>query len=136
MDKLSPEIESIPDIWKRFARHVVHYVLWLVSCALGLWLIFLLRWNLNDALFLRVNPWHLRAYDRWSIYVMGIVWIVCIFLIEGYLRQSLRSGRLHIAAGWIFSVLIGLIALSLGTCLLFWDGQFCLMRAFPFWTNG
>ncbi len=133
MDRLSPEVESTLDIWKRIAQHAVHYALWFLSCALGLLLIFSLRWNLSDALFLRVNPWHLRAYDRWFIYVMGLVWIVGVFLIEGYLRRSLQNGRLLIAAGWVLSVQVGLIALSLAGCLFFLNGQVCLTRAFPFW---
>ena len=113
MDKLPSEVESTLDIWKRFGQLGVHYAFWFFSCALGLLLVFLLRWNLIEALFaLRVNPWQLRAFDKWSIYALGMVWIVGSILIEGYLRRSLFRGRLHVAAGRVLAVQLGLIALS------------------------
>lgn len=113
MDKLSPEVESTADIWKQVGQHIAYYGLWLLNSALSFWIIFLLRTNLvEDLLFLRINPWQLRALDRWFIYAMGIVWIVWIFWLEGYLRRSVQSGRLLITAARLLLVQFGLIVFS------------------------
>lgn len=113
MDKLSPEVDSTTDILKRIGQYAAYYVLWLIICAIGFWLIFLLRTNLvEDLLFMYVNPWQLRALDRWFVYAAGAVWIVGIFLIEGYLRAAMRKGRLLVAAGRLLLIQGILIVLS------------------------
>lgn len=112
MDRLPSEVESVFDVWKQAGQHVVQYLIWLLCCTLALGLVFLLHEVLETLIFLRVNPWHLRAYEKWSIYVLGIVWIVCVFLIEGYLRRSQRSGRLLVASLMVLSVQLALIAIS------------------------
>ena len=112
MDRLPAEVESVFDVCKQAGKHVIQYAIWLVCCALGLGLIFLLHENLETAIFLRVNPWHLRAYEKWSIYLLGMVWIVCIFLIEGYLSRSQRKGRLLAASLTVLSVELALITMS------------------------
>ncbi len=83
---------------------------------MGLGFIFLLHEILQVVLFLRVNPWHLRAYRLWSIFIMGMALIVCMFLIEGYLRRARSEGRLLGASLTVLSiesVLIGISAAAL-----------------------
>ena len=70
MDRLPSETESVFDIFKQAGRQVSHYLIWFLSFALGLGLILLLHEVLEVVLFLRVNPWHLRAYRVWSIFVL------------------------------------------------------------------
>ena len=88
--------------------------MWFLSFALGLGLILLLHEVLEVVLFLRVNPWHLRAYRVWSIFVLGMLLIVGMFLIEGYLRRSRSKGRLLSAYLTVLSVELALIGAAAG----------------------
>lgn len=112
MDRLPSETETVFDVFKQAGRQVSHYIIWFLSFALGIGLILLLHEVLEVVLFLRVNPWHLRAYRVWSIFVLGMVLIVGMFLIEGYLRRSWSKGRLLSAYLTVLSVELALIALS------------------------
>lgn len=112
MDRLPSETESVFDVWKQACNHVVHYSVWLICCFLGLGLLFLVHENLTTFIFLRVNPWSLRAYDKWGIYLLGMIWIVGMFLVEGYLRGSHRRGRLLTATLTVLSAQLLLIAVS------------------------
>ena len=112
MDRLPSETESVFDIAKQAGRQVSHYCIWFLSFALGLGLILLLHEVLEVVLFLRVNPWHLRAYRVWSIFVLGIFLIVGMFLIEGYLRRSRSRGRLLSAYLTVLSVELALIGVT------------------------
>ena len=112
MDRLPSETESVLDIFRQAGRQISHYLIWFLSFALGLGLIFLLHEILEVLLFLRVNPWHLRAYRVWSIFVLGMALIAGMFLIEGFLRRSRRDGRLLSASLTVLSIELVLIALS------------------------
>ncbi len=112
MDRLPAETESVFDIFKQAGRQVSHYFIWFLSFALGLGLILLLHEVLEVVLFLRVNPWHLRAYRVWSIFVLGMALIVGMFLIEGYLRRSRSRGRLLSAYLTVLSVELALIGVT------------------------
>ena len=112
MDRLPSETESVLDIFRQAGRQISHYLIWFLSFALGLGLIFLLHEILEVLLFLRVNPWHLRAYRVWSIFVLGMVLVVCMFLVEGFLRRSRNKGRLLSATLTVLSIELVLIALS------------------------
>ncbi len=96
----------------RFQDWVLAYASWIVLFLLGLWLVFLLQRNIvEDLLFMRVNPWQLRGLSQWSVYVFGAIWLVYVFLAEGYLRQGLLQGTLHrrlVRIGTPLLVLIGL----------------------------
>ncbi len=112
MDRLPSETESVLDVFKQAGKQISHYLIWFLCFALGLAFVWLLHENLEVLLFLRVNPWHLRAYKLWSIVLLGIAFIVCIFLIEGYLRRSRSRGRLVSAVLRVLSVELALIAVS------------------------
>ncbi len=113
MDNKTPDGRSISSTWALAGRHILLYALWLTICAIGFWLIFRIRANLVEGLFfLQVNPWQLRALDRWVLYGLGLCWIVSIFLVEGYLRSALNRGRLLPIAGRILFIGLALIGLS------------------------
>lgn len=112
MDRLPSETETVFDVFKQAGRQVSHYIIWFLSFAMGLGFIFLLHEILQVVLFLRVNPWHLRAYRLWSIFIMGMALIVCMFLIEGYLRRSRSEGRLLGASLTVLSIELVLIGIS------------------------
>ena len=112
MDRLPSETESVFDLFKQAGKQISHYLIWFLCFALGLGLVLLLHENLEVLLFLRVNPWHLRAYRLWSIVVLGVAFIVCIFLVEGYLRSSRGKGRFFSAFAKVISIELALIAVS------------------------
>lgn len=109
----SPDQQSSPGTLLFIAQYVALYILWFVISGIGLWLVFLIRDNLvEDIFFLRINPWQLRAVDRWAIFGLGAVWIVSVFLVEGYLRRLLDDGRFLAGVGRILLVELCLVALS------------------------
>ncbi len=112
MDRLPSETESVLDIFRQAGKQISHYLIWFLSFALGVGLILLLHEILEVLLFLRVNPWHLRAYRVWSIFVLGMALVVCMFLVEGFLRRSRSKGRLLSATLTVLSLELVLIALS------------------------
>lgn len=113
MNRESVKTDSGSPGWGTVAQYIFAYILWIGFCALSFWIIWLVRTNLiEDIFFMHVNPWQLRALDRWSVWVMGAGWIVAIFLAEGYLRTAVEKGRFWISAGKLFAVTLGIIALS------------------------
>ncbi len=97
----------------RLQDWVLAYAGWIGLFLLSLWLVFLLQRNIvEDLLFMRVNPWQLRGLGQWSVYVFGAIWIVYVFLSEGYLRQGLLQGVLYQRLIKIGAPLLVLITLS------------------------
>jgi hypothetical protein len=114
LDGENPDSQSSPNMWVVAAHYIACYLLWFLICGIGLWLIFLLRRNLvEDILFMRINPWQLRAIDRGMIFFLGAVWVVSIFLLEGYLRKGVEQGKLWLRAGRILFVQLTIAGLSL-----------------------
>jgi len=79
------------------AAHFGAYVLaWLLLSAPGVWFFLSIRdslFNLN--VLLHLNPWAVRAIDRWMIFLFGLLWLVVVFTVEGYLRTAIAKGRLR-----------------------------------------
>ncbi len=89
------------------------YALWLMLSALGIWLIFALRPVLFDlAIWLRLNPWQVRALDNFSFVTFGLIWLVGILLLEHSLRQGVEKRRLWRRAARVFVA----EAAALGLC--------------------
>jgi hypothetical protein len=89
------------------------YALWLALSALGIWLIFALRPVLFDlAIWLRLNPWQVRALDNFSFVTFGLLWLVGILLLEHSLRQGVENRRLWRRAALVFAA----EAAALGLC--------------------
>ena len=94
---------------------IVAYVGWAGLFALSLWLVFLLQQNLvQDIFFLKINPWQLRFIRQWSIVLFGAIWIVYVFISEGYLRLGIEDGRLGRRFLNVGTPLLLLFALSWG----------------------
>lgn len=87
---------------------------WLVLFALALVLVFLLQRNVVEDILIgrMVNPWRLRSIGQWSVYVLGIGWIVFVFLIEGYLRNGAARGLFWQRIVRVGAPLLALISLS------------------------
>ena len=94
---------------------------WLVLFALALVLVFLLQRNVVEDILIgrMVNPWRLRSIGQWSVYVLGIGWIVFVFLIEGYLRNGAARGLFWQRIVRVGAPLLALISLSYAVNRLF-----------------
>jgi len=80
------------------------YALWLALAALGVWLIFALRPVIFGlAIWLRLNPWQVRALDNLSFVTFGLIWLVGILLLEHSLRQGVEKRRLWRRAARVFA---------------------------------
>lgn len=118
----SPSTERIPrakrDRQERKASihaYILVYAGWIALFALSLWLVFLLQGNLvNDLFFMRTNAWRLRFISQWSIFVLGIPWILYAFLTEGYLRNGVVRGDVPRRLRKAGTPILLLIALSWG----------------------
>lgn len=99
--------------------YILVYAVWLALFALSLWLVFLLQQNLvNDLFFLQTDIWRLRFVSQWSIFVLGIPWILYAFLTEGYLRNGIARGDVLRRLRKVGTPLLLLIALSWGIRLV------------------
>ena len=89
------------------------YTIWLALSALGVWLIFALRAAMFDlAIWLRLDPWQVRAVDNFSFVIFGLIWLVGILLLEHSLRQGVEKHRLWKRAARAFAI----VATALGLC--------------------
>ena len=89
------------------------YALWLGLAALGVWLLFALRPVMFGlAIWLRLNPWQVRALDNLSFVTFGLIWLVGILLLEHSLRQGVEKRRLWRRAASVFAA----EAAALGMC--------------------
>jgi hypothetical protein len=89
------------------------YTLWLALSALGVWLIFVARDTLFAlSIWLRLNPWQLRAVDNFGIVTLGLIWLMGILLLEHSLRQGVEKQRLWVRAARALVI----VALLLGLC--------------------
>src|SRR5262249_6931335 len=70
------------------------YVLWIACAVLDFWIVLQLRSTLVDVVFLKVNPWVLRAVDNFGSVFLSLLWLVAVLCMESYLRRGVERGRL------------------------------------------
>lgn len=96
-------------------RYASYLFWWLFLSALGGVLAWSLQINIFDlGIWLRWNPWLVRGVDRWSIFVIGLLWISYIFAIEGYLRTAVPQQRLWVKTRRVLVIMLILCAISYG----------------------
>jgi hypothetical protein len=89
------------------------YAMVLAIAAMGVWLLFAARPVLFGlAVWLRLNPWQVRALDNFSVVTMGLLWLVGVMVLEHSLRQGVEKGRLWRRAALAFLI----VAVPLGLC--------------------
>jgi hypothetical protein len=86
---------SVRNFRQLLPLYLACYAIWLALSALGVWLIFQLRPVLFAlAIWLRLNPWQVRAIDQYGVVAMGLIWLVAILLLEHSLRQGVEKNQL------------------------------------------
>jgi len=87
--------DSQPSILKQSVQYSAYFIAWLLLSAPGIWFFLAIRDNLFRLnVLLQLNPWAVRAIDRWGIFLFGLFWIAVIFSLEGYLRESIAKDQL------------------------------------------
>jgi hypothetical protein len=117
MDELTTEHDKR---WRTILLYIVCYVLWFGLSAALFWLIFRLRALLVDGMmWLRLNPWAVRGFDRWGIFVLGMAGVVVMFVMEGYLRDGVEAGQLWRRVGRVvLAMAILAVAILIGDWLI------------------
>ncbi len=106
----SPHDEAVP-IWQRVVSYASYFVLWLTYTAITFWLVFQIEdIFIVGAMRLRLNPWQVRAVDKFSLVFLGLVWLASMFLVESYLRNGIAQRKLMRRAGRVY---LGLAIFSL-----------------------
>lgn len=78
----------------QFVQYLIYIIVWLVLSASGLWIFWLWRSAIFDlGVLLRLNPWAVSGIVRGATFFFGILWIVAIFTIEGYLRTGISKDK-------------------------------------------
>lgn len=94
-------------------HYLACYASWLGLSAIGMWLVFAMRSALFDiGIWLRLNPWQVRALDQFGTVTLGLIWLVGMFWLEYWLRQGMLKGRLRqrVTRALLFA------AVALGLC--------------------
>jgi hypothetical protein len=108
----------------RNPRHILPlylacYAMWLALSALGVWLLFALRPVVFGlAIWLRLDPWQVRALDNFSFVSLGLAWLVGILLLEHSLRKGVEKGRLWRRAARVLAAEVVALGLCYGLQLL------------------
>ena len=81
--------------------------LWAVYTITTFWLIFQIEEIVVvGAMRLRLNPWQVRAVDKFSLVLIGLAWLVGMLVVEAYLRNGVATRQLLRRAG---KVSVGLV---------------------------
>lgn len=98
--------------WPLWSRYVYCYLLWGGLSALGFWLLMQLRINLIDIYaHFQFDRWAFAAVHNFSIVILALVWLSYVVLIEEYLRQGIKLGRVFpraIRVLWVVGALLGI----------------------------
>jgi hypothetical protein len=88
-------------------------VLWVVTMGLGVVdLLVGRRLILEVAIALGANPWAHGAIDKFGFLILGIVWLIMIYLVEYYYRRAAELGlrkllrRFFLVAGALISLAV------------------------------
>lgn len=82
-----------PSLGARLLWWLLYLLGWVLTSALAFWLILQMRINLIDLnTVLGWGPWILIAVDKFGLLLLGLGWLIGVFVIEMYLRttQTLR----------------------------------------------
>lgn len=92
---------------------LLYIVSWVGSSALTLWLTLQLRINLIDLNnFLGWGAWVLIGVDKFGILLLGLGWLISVFVIEMHLRSGRTTAILWQRSWQLFIYIGGGLALS------------------------
>lgn len=79
-------------------RQILVFLAWLLDSILGFWIVVVYRNALLSGLAVYYvgesmpRAWRARFFDRAFFVIAGLAYLICIFVIDGYLRDGLTRG--------------------------------------------
>jgi hypothetical protein len=111
-----PESEEKGRLWQKVLAVAIYLLFWIVLSGIGLWLMFAMRTMIFDLMVAaNFTPWMVRGFDRWAIFVLGLIWFISMLWIEHYLRTGISKKRLWRNIGRVLVVQALLAAITFGT---------------------
>jgi hypothetical protein len=94
-EDIVPKQDVKGNVWTTLLSYATYLLFWLVLTASSLWLMYEVR-NLAVELMIvaELNPWAVRGFDRWIIFLLGLIWFVGMIWMEHYLRTGINKKRL------------------------------------------
>jgi len=89
MEEIRPRL-TIGDVF----CYALAYLFWVVTAALGMVTVLLVRNALNFVWpLMGWSRWVLRPVDRFGLVFLGLVWLVYVIFVEQYYRQAITEAR-------------------------------------------
>lgn len=115
MDQFAQPQKQSGSVWTKFLSYVVYLLAWLILSAAGLWLMLQIRdLAVELMIFVELNPWAVRGFDRWIIFLLGLAWFIAMMWMEHYLRTGLDKKRLWSKIGVLAAIEALLTAVVFG----------------------
>jgi hypothetical protein len=109
----TPRNDTRLRLWRTIGYYLVCYAAWLAFSVVGFVLLLSLRTNLFDlSIWLEMNPWAVRAVERFAIFVLGLFWFAGIIILESYLRSGIIKKQLWQRIARVAIALAGVLAIS------------------------
>jgi len=111
MDDNPSKLARLSDI----IRYILYIIFWFGFIFLSGWTLLVgVRDLVVKMFFLNLNPWQLRAVDMWATFLLGLVWIVAIFVVEGYFRTGAKQGILWPRIARVYLITLAVAAVFFG----------------------
>lgn len=111
-----PQSGEKDSLWQRILVIATYLIFWIGLSGIGLWLMFELRSLVVELMILaQLNPWAVRGFDRWAIFVLGLIWFISLMWIDHYLRTGMGKKQLWRNIGRVAAVQAALVAIIYGT---------------------
>jgi len=95
--------------------YLAYFIGWLMTSALGFWILLQLRINLLDIFVaLNLNRWAMGAVDKFGIVILGLGWLIAVVLAEYWLRGGVKRNRLWPRLLRLLGIEVLLLAASYG----------------------
>jgi hypothetical protein len=101
----APKDGNKGSLWQKILSYAIWLLFWVILSAIGFWLMLELRGLIVELMIVaEFNPWAVRGFDRWILFVLGLGWFIALMWIEHYLRKGIDRGRLWRNIGYVASV--------------------------------
>jgi hypothetical protein len=108
-----PEVEG--SLWRRGALWVAHVLVWVLLSLVAIWVILQLRIVvMRLAVLAGVGPFGLESVDRFGTAGLGLLWVIGVGVMEGYLRAGMSAGSWRARFGRVLLIEGGLLGLCYG----------------------
>ena len=98
----APKDGNKGNLGTKILSYAAWLLFWVILSATGFWLMLEIRGLIVELMIVaQLNPWAVRGFDRWIIFVLGLGWFIALLWIEHYLRTGIDRGRLWRNIGYV-----------------------------------